>query len=233
MLRFSLPTTVLISRPKNDAEVLRRALLAQNKGAHVIVAPAITITFVPFKAHKDHFDAYILTSKHGVPAAVKSAVADVALCVGDATAEAATQVGLQAISAGGTSRDLVTLAQQSGFSKLLYLRGEHIHGDLEKDLNLAGLEVESSIVYRQEACAFSPEVQYELAQLKMICVPVYSARSARIISQNLRSFEGEIIVVAISKVAASGWFGSNPHRIILAQAPNSEAMMAAIASQMS
>jgi uroporphyrinogen-III synthase len=230
MLGFSLPTTVLISRPKNDAEVLRRALLAQNKDAHVIVAPVIEITSVPFKAHKDHFDAYILTSKHGVPAAVKFAVA---LCVGDATAEAATQAGLQAISARGTSRELVTLAQQSGFSKLLYLRGEHIHGDLEKDLNLAGLDVESSIVYRQEACAFSPEVQYELAQLKMICVPVYSARSARIISQNLRSFEGEIIVVAISKVAASGWSGSNPDRIILAQAPNSEAMMAAIASQMS
>lgn len=232
MLGFNLPITVLISRPKNDAEALKRALEACNLGADIIVAPVIRIVPVPFVTYEGQFDAFILTSKHGVHAAVKSAACGVALCVGDATAKAARLAGLEAISAGGTSRDLMSLAQAAGFSKLLYLRGEHVHGNLEDDLNLVGLETKSKVVYRQEACDFSPQIIKDITKVRKICIPIYSARSAQILSRNLCDFEGEIIIIAISKMAAMGWSGPKPHKLVLADVPNSKAMMKAIASQL-
>jgi uroporphyrinogen-III synthase len=227
-----LPTTLLISRPKDDAEALKRAVLAQNSAVHVILAPAIEITPVPYDAKFDGFDAIILTSKHATAAAAKIAPGTTVLCVGDSTAQTARSLGLNAVSAGGTSKDLMALAQGKGFGCVLYLRGKHVHEDLELELNLIGLKTKSRVVYRQDPCKLSDEVIQDLARATTLLVPVYSTRSARILSENLDEYDGAITLVAISKSAADGWVGPKIHQTIYAKAPNSKAMMAAIASQL-
>lgn len=227
-----MPTTLLISRPKNDAEALKRAVLEHNGEVRVILAPAIEITPVPYDVKFDGFDAIILTSKHAVAAAAKIATGTTVLCVGDTTAQTARRLGLNAVSAGGTSKDLIALAQDAGFRRVLYLRGKHVHEDLELQLNLKGLSVRSAIVYKQDPCGFSDDAVQGLAHAPTLLVPVYSARSAKILSKNLGAYGGAITLVAISEAAADGWVGPKVQQTIYAKAPNSKAMFAAIASQL-
>lgn len=232
MLGTILPTTVLISRPFEDANAVKRAVLAQFPSVDVIVAPALKIKNVPFEAPEGDFDALVLTSKHAVEAAARIAPNATALCVGDATAKSARAHGLKAISAQGAAQDLFELARDSDVTKLLYLHGAHVHTDLAGALTNAGLEAKSRVVYRQDACAFSAEVRDRVAKLKSLVVPVYSARSAQIVSENLNGFGGQIVLVAISDAAQQGWSGPDPKTTIIAQAPNSKAMLTAIASQL-
>lgn len=227
-----MPTTVLISRPKGDADTLKQAILSIDRSVQVVLAPAIEIVPVTYDAHNEAFDALLLTSKHAASAAAIIAPDLPTLCVGDATALAASALGLNAVSAMGTAQDLIALVQKSAVSKVLYLRGAHVHMDLENTLNSAGIETKSLIVYQQHACAFLPQVHRDISKMKSLLVPVYSARSAQIVSKNLDGFKGQVTLVAISKAAAMGWFGAAPHHISYAEAPNSEAMLAAIASQL-
>lgn len=232
MLGFILSTTVLISRPKKDAEVLRRAILSRYSSTQIVLAPAIVIASVAYKAQSEICDAIILTSKHAVQAAVDIGPDTLILCVGDTTADAARKSGLNAVSAGGTSKDLIALVKKLNLSKVLYLRGLHVHADISFELISAGIETKSVVVYEQTACIFPSEIAHKIAKATDLLVPVYSTRSANIVSKNLEGFDGAIILVAISKAAAEGWSGPKPHKTIYADAPNSEAMLTAIASQL-
>lgn len=232
MLGIILPRITLISRPMEDAKALERALLSMNPSTKIILAPALAIVPVAYDLQNDVFDAIILTSKHAVPAAAKITSMAPVLCVGDTTAQMARSFGLRAVSAAGNAKDLVELVQASGALRVLYLRGAHVQADMEFELSLAGIETKSVVVYRQDACEFSYEVQQSLLAAVDLLVPVYSARSARIVSRNLNGFAGQITLVAISKAAANGWSGPKPHHIAYAESPNFEAMVAAIASQL-
>lgn len=232
MLGFILPPTVLISRPKDDAERLKKAILSTYPAAQIIMAPAISIISVPFERPSTIFDAVVMTSKHAIHAAVNIAPQTPAICVGDATARAARAAGLTALSAKGTAQDLLDLVRKSNVSKVLYLRGQYVQKNLESELNLAGIETESRIVYQQNANEFSAQALQDLSASPALLVPIYSARSALIVSQNLIDFKGEITVVAISKPAAQGWSGLKMDKIVYADAPNSRAMLVAIASQL-
>jgi len=232
MLGIILPRITLISRPMEDAKALKRALLLMNPSTKIILAPALAIVPVAYELKTDVFDAIILTSKHAVPAAAKITAMAPVLCVGDRTAQTARSLGLRAVSAAGNAKDLIELVQASGASKVLYLRGAHVQADMESELSLAGIETKSVIVYRQDPCEFSHDVQQSLLAATELLVPVYSARSARIVSQNLSGFAGQITLVAISKAAANGWSGPVLHHIVYAKSPNFEAMVAAIASQL-
>jgi uroporphyrinogen-III synthase len=232
MLGIILSTTVLISRPMKDAEALKQAVLSINPQTQIVLAPALSIVPVEYVALSDVFDAIILTSKHALHAAAKIIPRVPVLCVGDTTAQMARALGLEAVSAAGNAKDLIALVQASGVLRVLYLRGAHVQTDMELDLNLAGIETKSLVVYRQNPCDFSPEVQQSLLAITDLVVPVYSARSAHVLSKNLTGFVGKISLVAISQAAASGWSGPKLHHISYAEAPNSEAMMDAIASQL-
>ncbi|MEM5477958.1 uroporphyrinogen-III synthase [Pacificibacter sp. AS14] len=216
----------------DDAKALKKAVLSINPSAQSVLAPALAIVPVAHAPQTEVFDAIILTSKHAAYSAATMAPMTPVLCVGDATAQVARATGLKAVSAAGNAKDLIKLVQASGVSRVLYLRGAHVQADMEFELNMAGIDSKSLVVYRQEPCQFSLEVQQSLLTATDLLVPVYSARSARIVSENLRGFVGKITLVAISQVAANGWSGSKPDHIAYAKAPNSEAMLAAIASQL-
>jgi uroporphyrinogen-III synthase len=232
MLGIILPTTVLISRPMEDAIALKRAILSMKPSTQIVLAPALAIVPVAYDLQTDVFDAIILTSKHAALAAARITSMAPALCVGDTTAQMARSLGLRAVSAAGNAKDLIELVHANGVSRVLYLRGAHVQTDIGFELSLAGIETKSVIVYRQDPCDFSQEVQQSLLTATDLLVPVYSARSARIVSSNLRGFAGKVTLVAISETAANGWIGPKPHHVFYANAPNSEAMMLAIASQL-
>ncbi|WP_215943277.1 uroporphyrinogen-III synthase [Pacificibacter marinus] len=232
MLGIILPRITLISRPMEDAKALKRALLLMNPSIKIILAPALEIVPIAYDLKTDVFDAIILTSKHAVPAAAKITSMTPILCVGDTTAQTARTFGLRAVSAAGNAKDLIELVQASGATKVLYLRGAHVQADMEFELSLAGIETKSVVVYRQDSCEFSHEIQQSLLAATDLLVPVYSARSARIVSENLNGFAGDITLIAISETAANGWSGPVPHHTVYAKSPNFEAMVAAIASQL-
>lgn len=232
MLGFILPTTVLISRPMTDAEALKQAVLSMDSEAQVVLAPAIEIVPMAYDVLDERFDALILTSKHAAAAAAAIAPDARVFCVGDTTAQAAVDLGLKTTSAAGNAQTLIDLVRKSEVSKALYLRGAHVHTDLETELNSAGIETKSTIVYRQSDCVFSPQILHDIAQAPTLLVPVYSARSAKIVSQNLAGFAGQITLVAISEHAVTGWSGPEPHYVVTANAPNSAAMLEAIESQL-
>ena len=124
------------------------------------------------------------------------------------------------------------LVQNMALKNILYIRGEYVYGNLENDLMSFGLGAQSIVVYRQVSCKFSSIVAKDIEKQESILVPVYSSRSAKIVSKNLCEFKGLITVIAISRAVADAWSGPQVHKILCAQAPNSSAMLDAIASQL-
>ncbi|RPE64750.1 uroporphyrinogen-III synthase [Pacificibacter maritimus] len=232
MLRDVLPNTVLITRPQDDGVLLAEKIQQRCRDAQVIVAPVLKIEPVHFELPSMKIDAIVLTSKHGVEAAAARCLDVPIFCVGDGTQRAAVQAGLNAVSAEGTWVELVALIRKSPCKKLLYIRGEHVRVDLCAQLAAAGLETYSVVAYRQIACRFSADVRQEIALQQSIVLPLFSPRSAKIVSQNLDPYTGEITLISLSQAVADAWSGPMASKVICAKVPNSGAMFDLIVSQL-
>lgn len=225
-------TTVLISRPKEDAEELAADLRRDFPDLAIVVAPAISIVSVPFDLGAQKIDAVLLTSKHAVGAAVRYFPDAIALCVGEATAKAAQHAGLRAQAASGTAAGLVEYVLGLGFKRVAYLHGEHTVGDVDEKLISAGIETLSAVVYHQLEQNLDAATIRTLEAATSLVVPVYSPRSARIVSNQLQACSSRIKLVAISEQAARAWEGQTPAEVEVSTVPTAKAMYAAIASQL-
>lgn len=129
--------------------------------------------------------AVLLTSANAV-AALKAARRDLPiLAVGDTTAEVARAAGFSTVtSADGDVAALIALVRRQGApwsdptrGPLLYLRGEHVAGDLVGQLS--GFTIDQAIVYRAQPVAHLPETaRAALDQGTLDLVALFSPRSA-------------------------------------------------------
>lgn len=215
-------------------------LLQERFGAdlNIVASPLLAPSFLDPEIPHRPYSALIFTSETGVQAlqriSANPALASIrkAWCVGDRTAQAATDAGLIARSAKGDVKALeaaVLAAHQAG--PLLYLHGQEQRGNLAHDLNLAGLETVSVIVYSQEPKPLNQSAVDLLCTQSTVILPLFSPRTASLFVEEWQKLQPTVrlIVVALSDAVAKV-AGSLPYyKMAVAHHPNAAAMLKAIA----
>ena len=144
---------ILITRPLDDSEEI--ILKFRDLGHKVSHMPVIEIEKVSFQdIDFDEYKALIFTSANSLKFLDTKKIHKkiFCFCVGLATEKKALQLGFQnVITAEGNVRNLEELILQnfnSSDGKILYISGEVISNDLDKNLNLKGYNVKRIINYK-------------------------------------------------------------------------------------
>ena len=227
-----LPRTVLITRPKDDANRLAQELRALVPGINVLIAPVLEIVPCAPKLMAEQYSAVILTSRHAAQATAEAFPKLTAYCVGDATAQAVRALGVTAVSVAGSADDLISHLAGKSLSRAIHLHGKHTRGDVARRLTASGIETHEAVVYDQRARTWTSEERDSVAQAQSLVVPLYSPRSAQILSKRLEIYTGPLTLVAMSQACIDAWSGPVPICSVVAQRPDGATMTQAIASQL-
>lgn len=228
----SCTPAIVLTRPAPQSQRFARDLSARLGNIRVVISPLMKtvrlrpdILLLPYKA-------VIFTSETGVQAAAELPVAlpKTAFCVGTRTATAAQQAGFEAQSADG---DVVALArmirEHVPTGPLLHLRGRDAAGDLAEVLTKGGIEMHSAVVYTQEPQPLNAEALALFAQSDPVILPLFSPRSALLLSQALpKPLTSPLWVIAISQNAADAAQSLSPKRMVIAARPDGENMLQAV-----
>jgi len=186
------------------------SLLTQRLGADlvIVISPLMAVSFLVPDLPDRRFEAVLFTSEAGVAAVADGRLAGLpqtALCVGDATAEAARSAGFKAQSAGGDAGALIRMVTATGQrGPLLHLRGDNVTGDVAGHLTAAGIETEERIVYRQSPQPLTPSATALLRGSTPVIVPLFSSRSAALFAGAIATIEARapLLLVALSPAVA-------------------------------
>lgn len=182
------------------------AAFAARIGHPAILSPLMVPEFLPVTLPKAQ--ALILTSPMAVEALRRLAqpLPRLAFCVGDATAQAAQGLGMQAESAAGDAEALLALVQaHRPEGPLLHACGRETRGDLAARLTAAGLPCTECVVYDQRPRPLSPEAVAALLGPAPVVMPVFSPRSAALLAAEVLRWgaTAPLWVAAISEAAAA------------------------------
>ncbi len=182
--------TIVITRPLGDEVIFRDELM--EGGYHVIHEPLTEIMLLHTarmeveNALYIQPDAVIVTSKHGVQAlALLTQMRDMfLLCVGEATANIATQLGFDRVSVAGESVEYLIdyiLDCYDEDSHFLYISGEHISIDLSEVLSVRAMQIDRVVVYEAIASeALSDTLVEQLKRGQIDAITFFSGRTAQI-----------------------------------------------------
>ena len=219
---------LLLTRPQAQSE---RFLSQLNSAAWSVISPILDIKATGKQIDPRSFSAIILTSANGL-IGVDADLADMpCFAVGDTTAEEARLRGLSVISAGGTADDLVKLiCAHDPQGPLLFLRGEHSRGDVATRLAEAGIDVQETVTYRQIEHPLSTEAKAALEQAQNVVIPVFSPRSARLLSQALAKLpmNAQLTMIAMSDAVAEAWGSRSKAEVLVVDEPTAQAMAEAV-----
>lgn len=215
---------VLLTRERSKAEGFRDQLIAAGLDAdQVYVSPTMGIEYVPIDLPE--FECAVLTSGHGVSALPKGfdAAGRSALCVGQRTTAAAQARGFDAECAGPKAQDLLTRLLESPMEKALYLRGEHV------SLDLAALvqNLKQAVIYRQPAQDLTVSAKNLLDGGTPVVLPLFSARSAAYLVDQLTDV-GAHVAVCISETVGALCRARGFKAILISSQPNANAMADAV-----
>lgn len=199
----------------------------------VVISPLMRIVPQDVALQRADFGDVILSSANGARALAD--LCDVsglmAYCVGDQTAEIATQLGMIARSAHGAAADLIDLIKRSDPKQpLLHARGQETRGDIAQNLRAAGYTVRSEVLYAQEPCALSIEALNLLSAEKTIVAPLFSPRSAKLFSATTAKSRAEIIIFPMSEAVAEACSGPASQVMQPPTAPNAQSLCDLIAA---
>ncbi|NSX55077.1 uroporphyrinogen-III synthase [Parasulfitobacter algicola] len=223
--------TVLLTRPAAKSLDFAARIRAGRADVTVIIAPLIQIEYCDLPADALGYDALVFTSTNGVLAYqnANAPAHKIAFCVGDQTATAARDAGLQAISAHGDVDQLFDLICKDAPSQpLLHIRGEHSTGDLAQRLNQRGFQTYDVIAYRQIEILLSQDANAVLQRPGQVIAPLFSPRTADIFAPYAKDAKASLDCVAISenvKQAATDFWTKSSR---VASRPDAQSMLDAI-----
>jgi uroporphyrinogen-III synthase len=199
--------TILVTRPRSESEVF--ALTLAMRGHDAIQAPLLDI--VPDETASvdlDGVQALLFTSINGVRsfARVSTARGVPAYCVGDATAQAARDMGFRDVhSAGGDVVALANLVRMNlapSEGALLHVSGSAVAGDLAGDLGGDRYDVRRVQLYRQDTARDLPDAAAEaLKSGTLDAITFFSPRTAATFVQLVRKAD---LLDALKNVSAVG-----------------------------
>lgn len=217
--------TLLLTRPEASSKRFLYAIRRRAGSVPAVISPLLRIVPRDVQPDFSETEALILTSAHAVPAAA-CAQGMTTYCVGKSTARAARAAGLRAIPAEGDAEALVALIVASApQGRLMHLHGAETRGQIGRRLTEAGLDVDCLVVYDQVPQPLSGPGRSLLAQRRPVVAPVFSPRSAALLSEASRNARAPLTLVAISDAADAAWQGPQPQRRVIAPWPDGEAML--------
>ena len=222
---------VLLTRPLAASHSVARALESLSAECRVVISPILEIEHLNMSTQIDTSTVLALSSAHAVAALQSAGLAQGqrAYCVGDATAQAARALGLEAVSAGGTSADLTRLiTEKEAPCPILWLRGEHVRGALVKDLSDAGFKVTETVIYRQKEVPLSAEAREILRDRSAVVLPIYSPRSAALLGRACADATAPLEAIFISQASADSWQGPTLRSVEVASQTDGAAMLDAV-----
>lgn len=204
---------LLLTRPEADS----RRFAALLPGYRALISPILRIDPVPHDSERLRMaEGLVFTSAHAVPAAGPGR-GRLALCVGGRTAEIARVAGFDIREGDGFAEGLLPLiAEASG--PLIHPHGRHL---------ARKLPVEGMVVYDQIAIPLNADAQALLAEDQPVILPLFSPRSAALLSAATRGAAAPLWVVAISPAAMACWQAPAARQIV-SDAPSAQAMSVAI-----
>lgn len=232
---------VLITRPREDAEPLARALAG--RGIRSLIAPMLEIVSVAGPpVGLDRVQALLATSANGVRAfAQRVTRRDLPLyAVGPATAEAARLAGFSRVHVAGG--DVASLAARVSAEvdpeagTLLHMAGTTVAGDLAGALGAAGYTVRREVLYKaRRARALPPEAVATLSAGAIDGVVLYSPRTARTFADlvdraGLAPALAGVIAFCLSPAVADAAACLRCGRTVVAGEPRGDAMVDVIAA---
>ncbi len=222
-------TTLLLTRPLPQSERFAELIGETLADLRVVISPVLRIVRVETPDLRDGEDI-VLTSASALDVIdTAPLVGRTAYCVGDRTAAAAKAAGLHAVSADGDADALVRLIRSAPpGGGLVHLRGRHGRGDVADRLAATGLTVREVVVYDQQPVPLSPEARALLGDTEPVILPLFSPRSAALLSEAVPDPAAPMAIVAISDAAAKAWNGPSPARRVVAGRPNAQAVLDAI-----
>jgi len=199
--------TILVTRPRSESEVF--ALTLAMRGHDAVQAPLLDI--VPDETASvdlDGVQALLFTSINGVRsfARVSTARNVPAYCVGDATAQAARDMGFRDVhSAGGDVVALANLVRMNlapSEGALLHVSGSAVAGDLAGDLGGDRYDVRRVQLYRQDTARDLPDAAAEaLKSGALDAITFFSPRTAATFVQLVRKAD---LLDTLKNVSALG-----------------------------
>jgi len=210
--------TLVITRPKEDAEKLAEAL--KEKGFHCIIEPVLSIKMLyrnvaaleQALTHKPQ--AIVATSKHAISAfavMVRNRSIPV-ITVGKVTANYALSLGFKnVISANGNAKTLIAYIKKNNLpakAPLLYIRGKDISTDIAAVLGKSDFIVESVILYKTiQANKFSARLCKAISEKKVNSVLFFSQNTVKTyaelaISSNIAVAHNQITALCMSRAIA-------------------------------
>lgn len=230
MMKQSRPT-ILLTRPAPQSQRFAGQIAAQIGAVDVVIAPLFQPRFLAIPQPDPAPSAVIFTSETGVDGAVAAGHTGqgrTAFCVGSRTAQAAKEAGYVAHDAQGDWRDLAALIQaHCPRGPLAFFCAVEAQAHLQSALDSAGYQVQRLEAYAQVPQDFAEDAQAILAQDAPVILPVFSPRSASVLSAHVQQAAAPLWLAAISAASAAA-FTAQTHGQIVADRPNAAAMLLAI-----
>lgn len=226
------PPVILVTRPKRQAKRLVAELEPLvPSGVTFEISPILKIK--PAKVFPDlgGFSGVVLTSENAVRAIAENLSPNgmPAFCVGERTTRAAAEFGFEARQRGATAPELVAslLGNRPG-GRLVHLRGEHVRGNLAEALTQGGQPCDDAVVYRQIPQELSLSAQKILKKNPVVILPIFSPRTALLLSEAVRGAKAQLALICISGAALKSWSGPHPVYTAVAKTPDGSAMLRAL-----
>lgn len=190
---------ILFTRPLEDCHEM--ILKFQSLGHEISHLPLISIEGLKYEApNYSEFKAIIFTSTNAVKFLdIKNIDKKLkCFCVGSATEKKARSVGFQNVFAAegnvGNLKELILQNFKPSDGKLIYISGEIISSDLDKELISSGYTIERLINYRANPIEKYDESFIEKLKLKMPQITyIYSQNSAINFLKVIKSYQLETL----------------------------------------
>lgn len=214
--------TVLLTRP--EAQSRRFAAQVEGRlgsGVRVVIAPVMRIAPCGPLPGLAPGDVPVFTSESGAEAfaALGGACVGPAFAVGGHTAAVARRLGFAPVVEGpGDGAGLAgVIARAEGGAEgmaqvgahggpegrvIWHLHGAHVAGDVTGLLRARGIKARDAAIYDQVAEPLSAEARALLAGDAPVLVPVFSARTARLLAGDLAQARAPVGLAAISPAVA-------------------------------
>lgn len=226
MIKQSRPI-ILLTRPALQSARFAAELASDGLDAEVLISSLFRLRFLPCFAPQPKPLAVIFTSESGVAGAVAAGLVQQgqpAYCVGTRTAQAAAQAGYVAHDAQGDWRDLAAMVQARCPRAVLGLFcAADAPAHLETALKNAGYTVQRLPVYTQDVIDLTAQARELLAATNPIILPVFSPRSAQVLSHQVQGARAPLWLAAISDASLAAFDAPYVNKIV-ADRPNAAAM---------
>lgn len=197
---------LLLTRPAPGNAALCEALGPSAARFEVLDCPLMEIVPLKVAQWPRPEDSVAFTSRNGV-AVAPPGEGRRAWCVGEATAEAASAAGYEAIAAAGDVLSLLPIIEAPERGKLWHLHGTHRRGDLAQWLSERGIACESVPVYDQVARPLPAPVKARIATGEAMVAPLFSPRTAGLLAAEVKNLGAKLRVLALSEQVANVWPG--------------------------